>query len=460
MPEIRYRFVVVRLSIALAVFGVACIDPKCPKGYDQKGDRCYRIRDAGLDAGVADGDAEAAGAGSEPEDPEDDASLDHATTMDAGSSATDAAEDPCEPSPCEHGGTCSRIGEEFVCDCAGTGFEGATCEHDIDECAAPNSCTSSDYPCVQTEPPGYTCLGQYADWPMPDAVAGSKAKPSYAVTSSPETVFDQVTGLVWQRYLPAVYAGCTATTDVAGGSCSWQEAKDYCGALVLGGFSDWRLPSKIELESIVDDTRSAPPALDIVAFPDVPSSSSGDAWSSSPSQSGTQPVAYVVQATGGTLAAPIQLPSGTSGVRVRCVRGPRVASGTPDTRYQIGLHGVATVTDTRTGLTWQRDIDANSYTRRAAVAHCDGLGPGWRLPTKKELLTLIDPVRLLDWVRARSEGAIDRTVFPGIPALVPFWSVSPTAVQLDGEARYWAVQGGIVPIALPESELARAWCVR
>ncbi|KAG8127586.1 hypothetical protein E2320_014534 [Naja naja] len=53
-------------------------------------------------------------------------------------------DDPCFPSPCQHGGTCQRIsGKEHQCQClpGWTGFEGHTCQHDINECfASPSPC--------------------------------------------------------------------------------------------------------------------------------------------------------------------------------------------------------------------------------------------------------------------------------------------------------------------------------
>ena len=47
------------------------------------------------------------------------------------------------------------------------------------------------------------------------------------------------------------------------------------------------------------------------------------------------------------------------------------------------------VTDTKTGLTWQQPASSATYTSDAAYTYCAGLGTGWRVPTAKELLTLV-----------------------------------------------------------------------
>jgi hypothetical protein len=49
-----------------------------------------------------------------------------------------SADDPCDPNPCQNGGTCSASGEAFSCACA-AGFSGNTCEINIDDCS-PNPC--------------------------------------------------------------------------------------------------------------------------------------------------------------------------------------------------------------------------------------------------------------------------------------------------------------------------------
>jgi len=75
------------------------------------------------------------------------------------------------------------------------------------------------------------------------------------------TVTDVNTGLIWQQ-------------DVT--SLNWEEALAYCEELNLGGYTDWRLPNKNELRSLVDYSRYNP-AINTTYFPNTGASSY---WSS------------------------------------------------------------------------------------------------------------------------------------------------------------------------------------
>ena len=98
----------------------------------------------------------------------------------------------------------------------------------------------------------------WALWPMPNAASAGLPNPASYDTATPDVVLDKVTGLVWQARVPP-------------STQTWAGAKAYCASLVLAGFRDWRLPSRIELISIVDYTIAAPgPVIDAAAFPDTP----------------------------------------------------------------------------------------------------------------------------------------------------------------------------------------------
>ena len=105
----------------------------------------------------------------------------------------------------------------------------------------------------------------WARWVMPNPVRSGLPNPaSYTVSASGNQVTDNVTGLIWQR-------------SVDSGSYTWEDAKQYCSCLTIDGVTGWRLPSRIELVSIVDWTTSRP-SIDSNAFPNTPSDSF---WTSS-----------------------------------------------------------------------------------------------------------------------------------------------------------------------------------
>jgi hypothetical protein len=134
---------------------------------------------------------------------------------------------------------------------------------------------------------------------MPNPASAGLPNPASYDTSTPGVVVDKVTGLMWQRDVPA-------------SSYTWADAKSYCAGLSLAGHLDWRLPTSIELVSLVDFTRSSP-AIDVTAFPNTPSAY----FRSSSPVAGDADFAWVVDFYDGRS-------SSNDGVdyayRVRCVR--------------------------------------------------------------------------------------------------------------------------------------------
>ena len=221
------------------------------------------------------------------------------TAANAGSAATSVvASHACET----NNGGCSLspmalctadASGERICSCpsgySGDGVGDSGCV-DVDECEVDNGgcsvspramCTNQrGAPPTCACPAGYLGSGRGTDGCVPGRTADG------------ELVTDGATGLVWQRYLPAVYDGCTCTYGDAGReavgcgdvgeACMRSEAIRYCASLALEG-GDWRLPSMEELAALIDNSRTTPPLIDLDLFPGSPSARF---WSSSVSPEG------------------------------------------------------------------------------------------------------------------------------------------------------------------------------
>jgi hypothetical protein len=205
-----------------------------------------------------------------------------------------------------------------------------------------------------------------------------------------EVVRDGVTGLVWQR-------------GVGAQGVPWSEARTYCSGLVLAGHRDWRLPSRVELVSLIDLTRSMElpsptPAIDMAAFPET---REDWFWSSSLKAGDPESAWYVYFYFGYIDTDAVRSPADA-----RCVRtglpGPTDAGRD---RYDLQAEAVR---DRGTGLTWQRTVSQDTFSFAGAASYCADLAlddaHDWRVPTLKELQTIVD--------EARSAPALDLAVFP------------------------------------------------
>lgn len=119
----------------------------------------------------------------------------------------------------------------------------------------------------------------------------------YTINEEAETVYDNMTGLTWQRFVPP-------------NKRYNMSADSYCAALSLDG-GGWRLPTVLELLSIIDRTRVSP-AHDPEAFPDAPSERY---FSSSIAESGSSRYQWYVSSIDGTVGSGWAIEG-----LVRCVR--------------------------------------------------------------------------------------------------------------------------------------------
>jgi hypothetical protein len=259
-------------------------------------------------------------------------------------------------------------------------------------------CWDDSVPAVEIPCADATCPGQ--DGFYTNACPNG---PTRFVDNGNETVTDTCTGLVWQK--------------TSAGGFPWCDALTFCEGLALAGQNDWRLPSIRELESLLDYAR--PPAFDPVFV--GPNSAH---WSStSVADPGPGAFAWYVNFSGGDVSG-----SGKNNAnQVRAVRG---VSGLPESGQtlcydaagavipcadtgacpgQDGFYATGcsntprfidnlndTVTDTCTGLMWQKNT-GNGETALAwcgALAYCEGLSlasrSDWRLPNARELHSLLD----------------------------------------------------------------------
>lgn len=96
-----------------------------------------------------------------------------------------------------------------------------------------------------------------------------------------------------------------------------------------------------------------------------------------------------------------------------------------------------TVFHRSTGLEWQREVGASGRLWASAKTECQGLplaGGGWRLPTKAELMGIVD--------HSRTYPAIDVVAFPNTPS-EQFWTSSLDQTPAGSTGRYaWYVNFG------------------
>jgi hypothetical protein len=87
------------------------------------------------------------------------------------------------------------------------------------------------------------------------------------------------------------------------------------------------------------------------------------------------------------------------------------------------------ITDQKTHLVWQRLVDQKMTDHDSAATNCGNTNQ--RLPTYRELLTLVDEDGHTQWdpeAGAEVPVYIDRNAFPATPS-GPFWTMSPVGTS-------------------------------
>lgn len=293
--------------------------------------------------------------------------------------------------------------------------------------------------------------------------------PSYALSGDGLSVFDNVTGLTWQRSPDTDDDGDIDIND----KLTWTEAQAYPAVLnaqFFGGYNDWRLPTIKESYSLVDfrgmdpsactteaDCPGLAPFIDTsyfdFAYGDV---SAGERVIDSQWASSTLYVSTVDEellfgvnfADGRIKGYGLTLQGSDKTFFVICVRG--------NTDYGINNfvdNGDGTIMDQATGLMWVQDDSGYGMFWEDALGFAETLsfaGYGdWRLPNAKELQSILDYTRSPD---TTSSAAIDPvfnvtsiTNEEGVADYPYYWSSTTHARYVDnGDAgAYFAFGRGL-----------------
>jgi hypothetical protein len=239
-------------------------------------------------------------------------------------------------------------------------------------------------------------------WKMPNPPSVGLPNPASYVDLGNGAVRDNLTCLVWEK-----------TPDTTQGL--WQENYDHCAGLAssgFAGFSDWRLPTRVEMTSIVDFTRS--PAVNATAFSGAPGGyhRTGSDWFETISGQSTANYAWIFNLGSGLTSNAYSKTDSTA--VARCVRGngsgeaQTVFAAEPADHYAVAG---GEVTDNYTALAWQQGTSPAKMAWSEAAGYCAALGlngHAWRVPSVNELATLVD--------EKQASPAINRSAFPDTPS--------------------------------------------
>jgi hypothetical protein len=245
-------------------------------------------------------------------------------------------------------------------------------------------------------------------------------------------VKDNATGLIWEcktddgsihdKYNKYKwYDGNPDTNAGNTGSSSEKNTEEFITALNIqnfGGYSDWRVPSYKELSSITNWSLSTS-FIDTFYFPN---NINKFYWSSTSCADFTGRVLGIKYYDGLAAAAYKTNPPWY----VRAVRG-----GNHRLFNHLIINGDGTVTDIGTGLMWQKSRFDSQMNWQAGLKKCAELSlagyDDWRLPTKKELLSIVN-------YELFTVPVVYKDIFPDMQSDI-YWSSTPNA----SNSSIWAI---------------------
>jgi hypothetical protein len=288
---------------------------------------------------------------------------------------------------------CYNNEEEISCPLPGEDFYGQDAHYDIN----PQSYTKLDAQ-------GNALSDDEAEWVM---------------------VRDNVTGLVWEvktddgsvHDKDNRYTWYDSNSQTNGGNegspGDGTDTEDFINALnseSFGGFSDWRLPTIRELSSIENIGRNNP-VIDTEYFVNTPDSVLLDTYTtlicywSSTTNANAPAQAWFTMFAGGSNDYYYRDSDKSKSLYVRAVRG-----GQEWKTNHFTDNGDGTITDSNTGLMWQKLTFDSKMIWKNALASCENLSlagyDDWRLPNIGELRSVLD--------YTKHAPASDATYFPDV----------------------------------------------
>ena len=257
--------------------------------------------------------------------------------------------------------------------------------------------------------PGGACVEsscgshKWACWKVPTPASLGLSNAQNYTDLGNGAVRDNLTCLVWEKANPTT-------------SGSWTTSSNRCAALGtsnFAGYSDWRLPSRVEMASITDLHGSNGFNTIFSGFGAYMGTIS---WWYEQIQKISTAGFHFGYGTNGFTSNAVAMASGIIG---KCVRGngtgeaANALASPPPGQYTVtGTSPTAIVTDNYTKLSWQQTFSSSTMAWSAGPGYCTSQTTGgssdWRVPTLQELATTVN--------EALVSPAINRTVFPGVPS--------------------------------------------
>ena len=294
-----------------------------------------------------------------------------------------ACSNQCSPNPCKgisnSTGVCTVNGSSYVCGCiSGYNWTGVRCLYNSSDdlkslgniCTGQTKCYDDVYNKGEIDCP----TSSNDDFYGQDAQYTGKCT-AQSFTSSSNVVFDNNTGLTWEK-------------SPSEENYTWEKAQNHCDDLNnsnYGGKSNWRLPNPLELLTIVDNDIEFP-AINS-NFTNITTDESLFLWTSKEYGGDTTFARAFDAFFGGYHGEKWK----TETLKVLCVSGNEITAAESDD-FIVSSDG-KTVTDSRTGLMWQKKYEKETVWLKA-LKYCEELDyagySDWRLPNKNELSSLLD----------------------------------------------------------------------